>query len=304
MALCRCLAAAALPALAVCQLGCDLTQPTLRKNAQATAIGNGGRLVEVKRCTLTVALLARPADDHALNESLWRVADEQVVAPALRQALHANGLRIGRITGELPREVAALLRERSSSQSGVSTIANPSGQSTLIDPTQSPATRNVNLLLSQTDGKVRGKPYEAAKGYVRLTPSYDDNGGVALRIVPEVRHGPVQRSYGMAASGGVTVPHEFHMTEAQQEETFRDLAANVSLTPGQVVALGALPEREGTLGDLIFRKAEDNSDRMVQCVALIWASRSTTDSDQRQHPRPEFPIALQPSAENATPRAR
>src|SRR5207248_2114848 len=56
-------------------------------------------------------ILNRPFRDRAINEVTWRVADEQVVTPAVRRANEANGLRIGRVTGELPRELETILKE-------------------------------------------------------------------------------------------------------------------------------------------------------------------------------------------------
>ena len=55
--------------------------------------------------TLQVAILTRPFRDEAINDAVWSVADEQVVAPEARRALEANGLRVGLITGDLPAEV-------------------------------------------------------------------------------------------------------------------------------------------------------------------------------------------------------
>ena len=59
-----------------------------------------------------MAILDRPFRDPAINEVVWRVADEQVdLAEPSGKALEANGLRIGRIIGELPRELETILKE-------------------------------------------------------------------------------------------------------------------------------------------------------------------------------------------------
>ncbi len=274
--------------------GCDMTQPNLRK--PSTTIGRGGRLVEAKRCALAVVILTRTRDDRLLSESIWQVADEQLLAPELRRALQANGLRVGRISGDLPHEVDALLRAESTDQPSVSNIVNPSGQSTLVDPTHAQARSSINLLLSQPDGKVTGKPYEDAKGYLRITPALEGTSAVSLRIVPEVHHGPVEKGYGMVPTGDVAAPREFKLTQGQKEETFRELLATLALEPGQWAVLGSRAECRGSLGDLIFCNAELNGDRELQTVVLIQARRGEGATSPGEAKAVDFPLALLPGA--------
>ena len=73
--------------------------------------GHSGELIEPKRCLLKVAIVSRPFVDQAINEVVWRVADEQVIPPKERRAWEVNGLRVGRIIGELPLELEAALKE-------------------------------------------------------------------------------------------------------------------------------------------------------------------------------------------------
>ncbi len=75
--------------------------------------GHGGDMVEPKRCLLRVAILSRPFGDPLVNQAVWADADEQIVAPQERRAWEVNGLRIGRIIGQLPHDVQALLEETS-----------------------------------------------------------------------------------------------------------------------------------------------------------------------------------------------
>ncbi|GIW89515.1 MAG: hypothetical protein KatS3mg108_3839 [Isosphaeraceae bacterium] len=275
--------------------GCDLMAPGVRKQAAGSRIGGGGRLVEPKRCALTVVILTRPQNDPVLNGSVWEVADEQVATPELRRALQTNGLRVGRISGDLPAEVQALLKAGPPEQPDVQMIVNPSGQSTLIDAAHAPARSRLNLLVSQPDGKVLGKVYEDAKGWIRLTATHEGTEQVALRVVPELHHGPVRSGFGVVPTAGVAVPREFQLTQGQAEETFRELGVTVVVGPGQVAVLGARPERSGTLGDLIFQKLEANSDRVLQSVVLIWADRNERGSGPGAGVSLEVPEALLPA---------
>src|SRR5262245_25031692 len=90
-------------------VGCTLTQSQLAKGPLATPIGAGGRLIAPKRCILRMMLVSRPAGDPVLNEAVWRGADPQAVDDEARRALEANGVRVGRVTGELPAEVRAVI---------------------------------------------------------------------------------------------------------------------------------------------------------------------------------------------------
>ncbi len=277
-------------------VGCDLTAPGIRKDGVDVIGGNGGggRVVEPKRCALTLVILSRPQNDPALNESLWKVADEQIATPEIRRALQTNGIRIGRITGDLPLEIQELLKARPPDQPDVQMIVNPSGQSSLIDAAHAAARNDLNLLISLPDGKVQGKVYQEAKGYLRLTATHEGSTGVALRLVPEVHHGPIRNGYGVVPTAGVAVPHEFQIVNGQQEETFRDLGTTLVLESGQIAVLGTRPERSGSLGALLFQKDQSNSDRVMQSIVLIWADRNERGNGPGAGSGLEVPAALMP----------
>src|SRR5690349_15138763 len=88
-------------AAAAAVAGCTLNRAGVRRGESLLGQfgGNGNaRVIEPKRCLLTVVTLPRPLHDKAVNERLWGAADEQVVAPEVRRALEANGLRLGLLT--------------------------------------------------------------------------------------------------------------------------------------------------------------------------------------------------------------
>ncbi len=282
-----------LATLVVALVGCSLTQSSQRKEPILPPLGAGGRLVQPRRCVLDVVILTRPQGDPAFDGAIWSGGDEQIVEPELRRALQANGLRVARITGDLPPELEALVRSGPPNQPDVHTIVNPTGDSTLIDPTRGEPLPALNLLLSHPDGKIKGKVYQDAKAFVRLTASFDSGDGVTLRLVPELHHGPVKRGYGVIGnSGALPGPQEFKITSGQQEETFRELAASIDLDEGQYVVLGVRPERKGSLGDVLLQKPEPHSDRILQTLVLIWARRAGSGSSESNMPEP--PPALQP----------
>jgi hypothetical protein len=266
-------------AMGLALVGCALSQSALRPKSETPSVGSGGQVIAAKRCRLDVVILTRPEGDAVLDRVLWQVADEQVLEPTRRRALEANGLRIGRVIGDLPPEVEALLTARPPDQPDVMTLVNPDGTESQVDPSHAPAREELTLLLSHPDGKSTGKAYRDAKAYLRLTATHGDGpDDVALRVAPEIHHGPRRQGFGMMPTGGMPTPREFRIVSGQAEETFGDLAATLELKPGQIAAIGVQPGRPGSLGDVLFRRPDGTSDRMLQSVVLVWASRAEGDS--------------------------
>lgn len=272
-------------------VGCvPLTKKDLRQGADALqlgSLGTAGRLVVPKQCALKLAVLTRPMGDPALGEILWRVVDSQVLSSEARTAMEANGLRAGIATGELPAEVRAVLDAPPPNQVHPALVIVPDGDSTQVDLNASQD--ELNLLLSRNGG-VSGKRYKDVKGYLRLSASREGETGVALRVTPELHHGPVRAGWGTAPGGSAAMaPAQLVMKNGQLEETFRDLAATLKLHVGQVAVIGAIPEAKGSLGRFLMTATEANSDREVQKVLLVWAARSDDEV-----PEPRVPPGLQP----------
>jgi hypothetical protein len=252
--------------------GCTLNKSELRRDNLLTRIGGGGQIIEPKRCALQVAILSRPLRDEALNAGVWDVADEQVVAPEIRRALEVNGLRIGLLTGALPAEIEAILNAPPPNKVDPTKVFPPDGDHTLISLSE--PTPVASLLLNR-ENRAYGKDYEDASGWFRVTAKQEGPTGVALRFVPEIHFGPIQHAFGAVPNAGAYAPQRFMLKDGQEEETLRDLATTLILQPGQVAVVGCRAEKERSLGTFLFTQPEVNSDRLLQKVLLIWASRSS-----------------------------
>ena len=101
----------AAPALAMMALaGCNLDRSEIKKKAirsprpsstrTATAPGD---VLEPKYCKLDSAIISRPVGDAVVDASPWNIADEQSIPIEARQALEANGIRVGDHHREPPR---------------------------------------------------------------------------------------------------------------------------------------------------------------------------------------------------------
>jgi hypothetical protein len=264
-------------------VGCALTQSEPHREPILPRLGGGSQILAPKRCTLKMAILSRSAPDAVLNDVLWSVADEQAIAPEARRALETNGLRVGLIVGDLPAEVQSLLDAPPPHKVDPLLIDLPDGDSTLINLSDAGSTAPVSVLLNR-EGKAIGKVYENAKGHLRLISSQEGPSGVALRLVPEIHHGPFKRRIGTEASTDEFAPQQFTLKDGQQEETLRELAASLTVQPGQVLVVGCRTDLPHSLGHFLLTEPEPHSDRILQKVLLIWAGRSASSAEEGASP--------------------
>lgn len=261
-------AAAAVAALAA--LGCTLAKPLLRgKDAEGPTHIGTGRLLGPDRSVLTVWIVTRPLGDPAIGDEVWNHADPQAIDEASRKALEASGLRIGRITGDLPPEVRSLLEATGKDRVDPTTIGLSMGETTLA-PVGSKVDK-IDLFTSR-GGSPTGKTYREAQGALRLSISGREGGAVALRVVPEVHHGPIRPIYGPAPGGAFTVG-QFSLRQGQQEDAFRELAASMDLRDGQLALFGLAPGHPGSLGEFLCTAA-DRGEARVERLLLVRASRT------------------------------
>ncbi len=252
--------------------GCSLDKNGRPQGVIPRIGGHSGQVMEPKRCLLKVAIVSRSYEDPAINDAVWRVADEQSVKTEERRAWEANGLRIGRIIGELPLELEAIMRETTAPKK-VDPISYfvESGEQTLVsvnDPVE-----KASLILNR-EGRAYGKDYSAVAGYFRVTARHEGEQAIALRFTPELRFGPIQRTYQPIAMPSGLTPQQFHINDGQEEESLRDLGLNIVVEPGQVVVVGCRPEQKRGLGAFMFVHSEAHSDERRQRLVLIWASRN------------------------------
>jgi len=262
------LAAAAVGCLLIVA-GCALDKPG---NVVNRVGGHSGELIEPKRCLLKVAIVSRPSDDQTINQVVWRVADEQIIPPEQRRAWEVNGLRVGRIMGELPLELEAALRETSPQKKvNPTTFYIESGEPSLLSISE--PVEQASLLLNR-DNRIFGNDYKDVSGYFRVTPQHEGANLVSLRLVPEIHHGPIQRTFQALPNPAAIQTQEFRINNGQQEETIRELATKLVLEPGQVAIIGCRPEYKRGLGSFLLTQAVAHSDQRIEKLILIWASRN------------------------------
>ena len=292
--------------------GCALDKPGDRPQGVFNRIGgHGGQLIEPKRCLIKVVILNRPFNDPAINEVVWRVADEQVISPKERHALEANGLRIGRIIGELPQELESILNDggrQNPKVVPVNLLVESGDRQQLVSISE--AVEQVSLLVNR-DNRVSGKDYKTASGYFRVIPRHHGAHGVSVRLTPEIHHGPVQRTFPALPNTGGFAPQELSIRDAQQEEAIHELSVDVMLEPGEVAVIGCRPEIQRSLGSFLFSESPTDNDQRHQKLIMIWASRNLTgvmDDRVKTSDRPKLfqrligPPPTEPSPPDKTPK--
>ena len=136
-----------------------------------------------------MAIISRPFNDPAINEVVWKAADEQIIPPKERRAWEVNGLRVGRIIGELPLELEAIMNDTTSHQKVTPTnFMVESGEPTLIkisDPVE-----QASLLLNR-DNRVFGNDRKDVSGYFRATAQHEAPTTCRFGWFPRSTIGPI-----------------------------------------------------------------------------------------------------------------
>ncbi len=231
------------------------------------------------RNALKIVIPEEPIDEINLDETLWSVVDEQVVGLEIRQALEANGLRIGIIDGSLPPEVEELLDTEADPEVRVipTVTSLEDGQvMPIMCPDSGTMTEMETIILSR-DQKVVGVDYQEPQGAFRVTSKRKD-AGIELRIIPEIQHGPNKLRFETIPETDPFEPLQFSQQLGQQQDSFRELATTLTVSPSQVVVIGAQLDRPGSLGNFLLTSRSPELETPVHRVILIWAVPTTATS--------------------------
>ncbi len=208
--------------------------------------------------TIPVELAFVRFDEHdaGLREELWTFVDEQSLDAELRRRLNANGLRIGIVTGHLPAHLADRIVPARAAAAGAATEAlaeDPAIAQRLLrllpdrrSEIVAAAELDELVLLEERDGAVQGGTFHDATGLfaLRVRPAAD--GRVQLDLTPEVKHGPMERSW-------VGEEGMFRMEAGQRQHRREDLHVSLTLPLDAMLVVGCAGDRASTLGDALLR---------------------------------------------------
>lgn len=223
---------------------------------------------------LEVTFVRCDDDDADHSEQLWRHVDEQVLDDARRRALNANGLRAGVVTGHLPAEFAARLAASADEPADVAGI-DPARARRLLNLLPGRGGELVTahrlpslVLFEQRDGEVRGATFHDATPEFTLDARPAADGRICVELVPEVRHGPVEKSW--AGEDGM-----FRLETGQRRHRMEHLGIVVTVPPGGLLLVGRAGDAATTVGDGLLRDRGDGDHGTVRLLAIRPLARTT-----------------------------
>jgi hypothetical protein len=214
---------------------------------------------------MEIALLDCPVGDPFINNDLWALADEQVVAPEHKAALEDNGFRVAQLGGLLPDELQELLSSKRSN-------ANPRSRQVLKGH---PAALNLGTTVPECrfelikDGEPGEMSLEQARCQLVVVPEITADGKACLHFTPQVEYGEQIPHFHPAEDGSGWI-YEYDLPR----KTFPALGWDVTLAPNQYLVVGARFDRRRSLGFASF--VQTDGDNTVQRVLVIRVSRAGT----------------------------
>lgn len=209
------------------------------------------RPATLETLALERVLVRHDRSDGGLDDRLWTFVDEQALDDGLRRRLAANGLRAGVVTGHLPSDLESLFQP-----TGAGADQSATGLGTTAQILQLPAGRpgeivaaagipELVLLEAQAAG-IQGGTFRdcSALVTVRAWPAAD--GRVRLEVVPELKHGPLQRTW-------IGEEGMFRLETGQARQRFDRLRIVTTLPRDAMLVIGCTDDSAATLGDALFR---------------------------------------------------
>lgn len=207
--------------------------------------------------TLELEVLFVRCDEHdtPLRTELWTFVDEQSLPSDLRGRLAANGLRAGIVDGDLPPHLAARF---------TSVAGDPDAETAPLATDAAVTRRLLRLLpgrrsevvtaaqleevvlLEQRDGEIQGGTFRQASPLVSVVARPAAGGRVAVEAVPEIRHGPIEKSW--VGEDGM-----FRLETGQRRHRMEHLEIPATLPAGSMLVIGCGGEDASSVGDCLLR---------------------------------------------------
>lgn len=244
-----------LPLLVVGLGGCAVVGDTaFRRDPAADPLARGVSTTKPAPRTLQfeVLFVRCAAEDLDLHDDVWEHVDEQAIDTHRRRALNANGLRVGVVTGDPPRALMERLAARDAPDDAATGDAAgtrrrlqllPGRGSELVTAARLPSL----VLLEQRDGTVGGGTYHDVTAQLALDAHPGPDGRVRLEVVPEFRHGPVEKSW--AGEDGM-----FRLETGQRRHRLDYLGVDVTLPLEGLLVIGPAGEPSSSVGDALLRE--------------------------------------------------
>ncbi len=231
---------------------------------------------------LEVFFVRVPLGDVDANETLWQHVDEQRLPAELREHLAHNGFRVGLVGNRVPDVLQRLLQleDKPAPSGGASKI---DAESMADKPTV--VRRHLSIrkghrkeivtsgihdslpLLIHESGQLSGKTYHKAQGVLAVKTFPESGGRVRIDLTPELHHDAIQQRW--VGDRGM-----LRLEAKRPRRIFDKMALSTSMSPGDMLVVGCLPDRLGSLG-YHFLAEEDG--RMEQKLIIFRLSQTQHD---------------------------
>ena len=217
-----------------------------------------------------------PFGDPTVNDKLWEEIDEQSFPVELRERLARNGFRVGLVCGQMPMELSKLLelgdKPAPSGEAAETKVEDLEAQPRVLrrhlplraghrgEIIASGVYAQLPVLVCES-GHVGGQTYNQAQGIFAVKSFPQPDGRVRLELVPEVHHDqPRQRWVGN--------PGMIRFDTSRPKRVFDDMTLATDLSPGSMLVLSSLPNREGSVGHHFFTEKVDRPEQKLLNVRL------------------------------------
>lgn len=260
--------------LATVPPGCSLIEPA----ARPLPVDSNQSLLrpleaDPAQIALEVVFVKFPPGDTSTAQEVWRLVDEQALPAESRRAAARNGFRAGVLGGRLPRPLEELLfaeQTPAADEDAAEGEASETDGESLpgIDISKEPKVtvhqlylepgepaeiaagevRPLMQLLYTEEGGVRGRSFREAQPQFALQTARRREGGVELRLLPEIHFGQFKKQY----RGGDGM---FRVETTRDKETFDQMALRCELAPGEMLLMGQKDDLPGSLGHHFFTES-------------------------------------------------
>jgi hypothetical protein len=223
-----------------------------------------------------------PFGDSEINEKLWKEIDEQHFPAELRERLARNGFRVGIVSNPMPDELAKLLelsdKPAPADEQGGTKVTKLDGEPRVLRRfLQLPAQKRGEIIASgvypqlpvlvHASGQLSGQTYEQAQGIFAIRSFPQPDGRVRLELVPELHHDQM-RQHWVGDQGMM------RLEVSRPKQIYDDMSVSAEFSPGTILILSSLPNRQGSLGHYFFT---ENDGRLQQKLLLVRLAQTQHD---------------------------
>jgi hypothetical protein len=249
--------------------GCRFLTGTATTTASVTTTARESLKPARRTIQLELVFVRHDAHDATLRDELWTFADEQVLTTDVRDRLTSNGLRAGIIGGHLPPHLAARLTADAGTPTPGSELATDAAitrrRLQLLPGRRGEIVTGAGIqecvLLERVDDGVSGATYRDASTMLAIEVTPAANGAVQITVVPEVKHGPLEKSW--VGEDGM-----FRLETGQRRHRLEHLQFTATLPRDGMLVVGCAGDDSASVGDCLLRDHDRGAGTCMRLVTI------------------------------------